>query len=181
MTAEQLEQIVLELRERVRVLEGEKVTRPRVGPFQRHSATSRAAALANYPRSGSQRHRILEFLEAQGDHGATRQELAQILGLSDDSVRPRVVELVEGGWVRGTDRTRPTPMGEQAEVLVAVDRDLRIEQIRQDMSPSPVAPVVSDESGPARPATVHAPALGGTSPDPSETTSPQLAVFDWEG
>ena len=115
-----------------------------VGPFQSHSQTSKDAALHNQPRSGTQRRNILDFLVGQGDTGATRQEIAGCLGMSDDSVRPRIVELMKGGWVQASAFTRPTPLGEQAEVVVATvqarqEPALRVESARQDVSPSPVA------------------------------------------
>lgn len=88
-----------------------------LGGFQGHSETSRKAALANYPKSGSQRRRILNFLIAQG--GRTREELAERLDLPDSSVRPRIVELVEGDWVEETKITRRTKAGQQAAVVIA--------------------------------------------------------------
>lgn len=137
---------IRDLQKRVLVLEAGHVQRPRIGPHVAGSATSRAAAIANYPRSGSQRGRVLALLEAKGDFGATRQEIARELKMSDDSVRPRVVELVEGGWIAATDRTRATPMGEQAEVLVAtnrarLEREAKLEETRDSVSPEPVVAV----------------------------------------
>lgn len=94
-----------------------------LGPFVRDSDTSRAAALAAYPRQGSQRWRILQQLWRLGDRGATREELAELMRLSENTVRPRLVELMEGGWVEqrvdGTvSATRKTRLGQDAEVLV---------------------------------------------------------------
>jgi hypothetical protein len=100
----------------------EDVAENRLGGFVRDSATSRKAALANYPRSGSQRARILSRLRILEDEGATRDELAEWFGMSPNSVRPRVAELIEGGWVMETDRTRKTAMGNDAAVLVATDK-----------------------------------------------------------
>jgi hypothetical protein len=100
----------------------------RLGPFVRDSETSRQAALANYPRQGSQRHRILARLYQRlldDRPGATRDELAEGLKLSPNSVRPRVVELRAGGWIIAaadsdvdTDETRRTALGQESEVLV---------------------------------------------------------------
>lgn len=101
-----------------------------LGPFVRDSETSRQAALAAYPRQGSQRWTILQYLfdrEEEGRPGCTREELAKDLGMSPDSVRPRCVELRRGGWicavasgcgVADTDETRTTEHGNEAEVLV---------------------------------------------------------------
>lgn len=93
-----------------------------LGPFQAHSDTSRKAALDNYPRQGSQRWRVLEALELRRERGGTRDELAEELSLPPNSVRPRLVELMQGGWVTGTDRTRPTATGSEAEVLVVTEK-----------------------------------------------------------
>lgn len=149
-TIEELEALVEDLSERVQTLEGRRLRQNRVGPHVPGSGTSKAAAISNYPRSGSQRALVLEYLQAQGPHGATRQEIAIATGLSDDSVRPRVVELIDGGWVLATERTRTTPMGEQAEVLIAsartrAEQDLKTEETRMSVSPSPVAPPVPEE------------------------------------
>lgn len=91
-----------------------------VGPSH-GAATSRKAALDNYPRSGSQRHRILLALR---NRGMTREEIEFALQLSGNAVRPRVDELMKGGWVEATDRTRKTTLGSDAEVLVATTKGL---------------------------------------------------------
>jgi predicted ArsR family transcriptional regulator len=95
-----------------------------LGPFQRHSQTSRSAALDNFPRSGSQRKLVLLYLL---DHPATREEVGHALRLGGSSVRPRVAELVEGGWVEdyriaGELVTRRTASGSQAIVLRATPK-----------------------------------------------------------
>lgn len=146
-THAELVAMVTDLQQRVAILEGARDPRPvdeqRRGPYQKHSATSRAAALHNAPKSGTQRQRVLAYLVDRGDHGATRQEIAAALNMSDDSVRPRVVELIEGGWALASQTTRRTRLGEEAEVLVATlrarqEHDLKVEQARQSVSPDPV-------------------------------------------
>lgn len=92
------------------------------GPHVAGSETSRKAAWSNYPRSGTQRSLVCAFIERTGGVGATRQEIAENTGLPDDSVRPRVVELMEGGWVRPNGKTRKTHLGEDAEVLVRTSK-----------------------------------------------------------
>lgn len=89
----------------------------RLGHFV--SETSRQAALANYPRTGKQRHRVAMAVLRAGNHGRTRDELAEELGLSANSVRPRVVELLEGAWIEDSGGTRRTSSGQDAEVLRA--------------------------------------------------------------
>lgn len=91
----------------------------KLGPFVRESETSRRAALDAYPRQGSQRARILFALQPGIGGAQTREELAIGLGLSENTVRPRVKELIEGGWVKETVWTRKTTRGSDA-VLVAL-------------------------------------------------------------
>lgn len=106
-----------------------------LGPFVRDSETSRQAALANYPRQGSQRRRILDaFATGKGrTHGFTREELARWTGLPDNSIRPRVGELIAGGWIGqgskdGAPATRQTRLGNDSEVLMLTPAGLaRIE------------------------------------------------------
>lgn len=94
----------------------------KLGPFARRSSTSRAAALENYPRAGTQRERILnEVHRCEHDRpfrGATRDELAVSLELPLATVCPRVWELIKGGWLRETDMHRETREGQAAVVLV---------------------------------------------------------------
>lgn len=95
----------------------------KLGPFAREQDTSRKAALANYPRSGSQRERILYRIVKQALNGQTRAEL-ETLGLVGDAIRPRVLELIEGGWIKETEVTRKTQLGNDAVVLVATDKGM---------------------------------------------------------
>lgn len=93
-----------------------------VGPHVAGSTTSRKAAVANYPRSGTQRWRVLGFILRSGDTGITRDQIEAQMQTSGNTVRPRVAELIEGGWAEATDRTRPTRGGQQAEVLIATEK-----------------------------------------------------------
>lgn len=86
-----------------------------LGPFAAKSETSRKAALDAYPRQGSQRRRVIHALRYHGD--STREELAAHTSLSENSVRPRVRELIEGGWIEETDHTRKTTRGSEAVLL----------------------------------------------------------------
>ena len=85
-----------------------------LGPFAKDSETSRRAAIDAYPRQGSQRWKILKALVVSP---LTRYEIMQQTGLLENSVRPRVVELIEGGWIEETDQTRPTGSKSKAVVL----------------------------------------------------------------
>lgn len=93
-------------------------------PFAADSSTSRNAALDAYPRQGTQRARIIDQLDGI-PLGMTRDELAARLGMSPNTVRPRIVELMEGGWVEDTGRTRKTPLKRDAEVLALTDKARR--------------------------------------------------------
>ena len=58
---------------------------PRSAPYQRHSATSKAAALSAEPQAGTKRAILLAFLRGRGLTGATDEEMqasAEITGLS---------------------------------------------------------------------------------------------------
>lgn len=104
-----------------------------LGPFARESETSRKAALANYPRQGSQRWRILILLRRVEDEtppgrprGLTREEVGLRLGLTGDSVRPRVRELIEGEWIEESeDLTRRTHLGNDAALVFLTEKALR--------------------------------------------------------
>lgn len=72
------------------------------------SGASRDAA-QRVRRSGKAaqlRGQILALLAAAGDTGMTRVELHVALGEQENTVRPRVWELVRAGQVRQTDRRR---------------------------------------------------------------------------
>lgn len=104
-----------------------------LGPFTRDSETSRKAALANYPRQGSQRWRILTKLHTNEritppgrPRGLTREQLADQLALSGDTIRPRVVELIAGGWVEESEGfTRKTRAGNDAALVMLTEKALR--------------------------------------------------------
>lgn len=92
-----------------------------LGHFARESETSRQAAIAAYPRTGKGRWRIMTHIARHGDYGRTRDELAADLRMSPNTIRPRVKELLEGGWLEVTADTRLTPSGQRAEVLAATN------------------------------------------------------------
>lgn len=85
--------------------------------FSRRSETSRRAALDNYPRAGTQRWRVLHAISRHRD-GLTRAEAARHLALLDSSTDARVIELIRGGFIAPSNKTRRTETGSEAEVLV---------------------------------------------------------------
>ncbi len=60
-------------------------------PYQRHSPTSRAAAEAIKPKMREQHRRVLAALRRCGP--MTDQEIARATGMSENSARPRRIEL----------------------------------------------------------------------------------------
>lgn len=83
-----------------------------LGPFVKDSKTSRQAALDNYPRQGSQRFRILNYILNYGPQ--TSDDLEEALNLSHQSVGPRMLELRKGGWLEPTGGERETRRGSTA-------------------------------------------------------------------
>lgn len=113
------------------IFKAEKATgvdTPSLGPYERSSGTSRQAAVDNFPRSGTQRARVLEFIAAAGPRGCTRDEVTAGLGLPDSSTDPRVWELLRGGFVEPTGETRETRAGSHADVLRATAKGLGLEE-----------------------------------------------------
>jgi hypothetical protein len=66
--------------------------------------TSKLAALQALPASGRRRRQVLDAVAAVARDpklvGLTDLQIAQATGLRDNSVRPRRVELVDGGWLQ---------------------------------------------------------------------------------
>lgn len=82
------------------------------------TATSKAAAKAIEPHRDSQAGRVLAFVRASGQHGATREEIADGLQMRLASVCARVSELVADSKIIGRGK-RPASSGHEVEVLVA--------------------------------------------------------------
>lgn len=85
-------------------------------------ATSRGAALDNYPRSGTQKRRVLDELYRRGSRGATYPELQQALGIG--SAQQRLSDLKKDGWVEPNGLERRTPRGSMADVYVVTQKFL---------------------------------------------------------
>jgi len=83
-------------------------TRDPLPPFARDSDTSRQAAVEKYDAGNTknQREIIYRWIKFCGDKGATREEIQDRLGLSGDTVRPRVCELL--GTAKGYPEIRLT-------------------------------------------------------------------------
>ena len=70
--------------------------------------TSEAAAESMKGIAPKIRARIVAWLKDRGSWGATEQEVEVALGLSGNTVRPRLFEAQEAGEIERTDKTRPT-------------------------------------------------------------------------
>lgn len=57
-------------------------------------------------------------IECAGEAGLTDEEIGERTGLAGNTVRPRRLELEEGGLVCDSGRTRPTQSGRRATVWV---------------------------------------------------------------
>lgn len=76
-----------------------------------HPDTSKAAAKAIAVKTGTLRWTVLESLRYGG---LSADELERLLGLSGNTVRPRLVELRKAGFAIQTERTVPTRSGRAA-------------------------------------------------------------------
>lgn len=87
------------------IADTDAVTRPSEGLTRSDASdTSRAAARLVQIRTGTQRAKVLIHLVKFGP--ATDVEIAEALGLSPNSERPRRIELTSGGFVTDTGDTR---------------------------------------------------------------------------
>ena len=109
----------------------ENVDGNRLGGFARDSETSRKAALENFPRSGSQRRRVLLIVVRAGHAGRTSDEIADRYEINLYSVKPRLLELRRGGWVRRTGERRTTG-GSKTGSDVYVPTARALEEIARD-------------------------------------------------
>lgn len=91
-----------------------------IPPYQRHSETSRLAALSKVADAKGEQARVYRWLRSMGEAGATDQEIQRALGIPESTERPRRVELVRLGLVVQRDGlTRATRSGRSAAVWIA--------------------------------------------------------------
>ena len=98
---------------------GEPLTTSEQAPYQRHSETSRAAAVEIEPKLNALQSAVLAYIASKGPDGATDDEIQCSLGMNPSTERPRRVELEAKRMIRKTDRQRPTRSGRLAGVYVA--------------------------------------------------------------
>jgi len=109
----------------------------RVGLARRRAQeTSRMAARAVAPRTGTQRWAILcligEAHSTSGFIGLTRDQIASWLAISPNTVRPRVKELIDGGFVRVADSAGKSREGRDAERLALTTKGLHVYATREE-------------------------------------------------
>lgn len=99
------------------------VSLPLLPPARRNApaGTSKAAAARIASGAARLRVRFLDYITAQGDHGATDAETQAALGMLTQTQTPRRRELVQLGLVRDSGQRRPTPSGCPAAVWVAAE------------------------------------------------------------
>jgi len=86
--------------------------------------TSRQAAEKAYPKSGTMRLRVYEFIIRQGLKGATDQEIQRNLNLSGDTVRPSRITLFQDGLIIDSGERRKNANGNECIVWRSVDEGM---------------------------------------------------------
>lgn len=99
----------------------------RIPPFQTHSDTSRWAADSIYPKQGTLRRKVLDFIVNQRGYGATDEEIQDGLDMTGNTERPRRVELT--GYkdlpvlIKDSGLKRRTRSGEWAVVWTLINKE----------------------------------------------------------
>jgi len=87
-------------------------------PFQRHSETSRQAAVSMHQPAKFIRQQVLEWFRANGP--ATDQELfAAMAPMPENTLRPRRCELRDQGLLEDTGDSKPSPSGRPSKIWKA--------------------------------------------------------------
>ena len=86
----------------------------------RHDHRDTAKQAAAGVKTGTARYRVLQCLMDNWG-GATDEEIADQLGMSPSTVRPRRVELVAAGWAQDGGRTRMSRYGKPMTVWQVTD------------------------------------------------------------
>jgi hypothetical protein len=98
----------------------------RIGAFHGPQAgapdTERQAAISVYPRTGTCRRRVLDFIARSGERGATDEEVSLALRMRLYTAAPRRNELLNDGWVEDSERQRFTTTGTRATVWVLTEK-----------------------------------------------------------
>ena len=81
-----------------------------------NSTTSLDAAEKIQPDAATLRAQVLRFIQSQGSHGATDEEIQSALNMQGNTERPRRRELAKAGQIVDSGKTRPTASGRSAIV-----------------------------------------------------------------
>lgn len=99
--------------------------RSMVGHYRKDGpATMEQAAHLVYPRSGSDRLRVLVFIVENEAEGATDWEIEQHLRMKHQTASARRRELEKDGWLEPTGKTRPTDTGTPAQTYRVTEQGL---------------------------------------------------------
>lgn len=90
--------------------------KPGEHPTDNHAVRGKTEASADaaarvFPKTGTMRRRVLEVFVLGPK---TRQEILELTGLSGNTVRPRILECIDGGWLQ---QCRRQPYRNGREVL----------------------------------------------------------------
>lgn len=88
-------------------------------PYVEGSSTSQRAAQAAQADAASQRELVFALTSARDAAGHTRQELVKATGLKNETICPRVRELLRDGRLIELAETRVTDADNDANVVVA--------------------------------------------------------------
>lgn len=77
--------------------------------------------LTKMPKTGSRREAVLRQIIKAGKRGITDDELLSRLLLSSEQLHKARLELMEGGYVEDSTRTRNTHFGDPTVVWIASD------------------------------------------------------------
>ena len=92
-------------------------------PWQRHtppfihpSQTSQDASISILPKQRTLQERVFAAI-CDSVHGLTDKEISEVTGLSENTARPRRIELTNAGRIQSAG-TRPTKSGRQAQIWI---------------------------------------------------------------
>lgn len=87
---------------------------PKTPPFQRHSDTSRQAAISVMPKLGDLHRKVWAYIRDSG--GCTDEQGATALAMNPSTYRPRRIELMRAGYIREALEPGLTRAGKNAVV-----------------------------------------------------------------
>lgn len=94
-------------------------------PFQKHSQTSREAAIAAINQAPTQKSKVFLAIKHSGLTGMTDEEQQIMLKMNPSTQRPRRIDLVSEGKVKDSGRVRHTKAKRKAVVWVLAKQPVR--------------------------------------------------------